>query len=123
MVCTTAGSTPPCAPRHAAFCDDLVGRAGGHEQRRPLRKAGTVAGLLQARHLGQRGQRLFAPVRQRAQLAGLDLLRHRRWAAGHGVDLAAQQRQQRRAGAGVGDVRHADARAALSISIGTCMVP
>jgi L-fuconate dehydratase len=58
------------ARRRAQPLHGIVGRAGRHEQRRPLRELHRVAGLLQARHVGQGGERLVAPVRERAQPAG-----------------------------------------------------
>jgi hypothetical protein len=62
-------------------------------------------------------------VRERAQLAGLDLLHDRRRPARERVDLAAEQRDDRGPAPVYGMCVMRKPASAFSISIGTCIVP
>ena len=95
MTCTTAGSAAALARAARSCCTMSSGVPAGTNSPDHCANFTLIARLLEARHLGQRRQRPVAPVRERAQLAGLDLLHHGRRPARDRVDLPAEQRRRR----------------------------
>ena len=110
----TDGTCMICGDLLVQAPHDRLRRAGRREQAQPEvdRQLRDLQLLGQRGHVGNRARARHRHLRHVAQRAGLHVRPRGEDVRDHHVDLPAEQRRQRGAGAAVGDVRHLDVRLA-----------